>query len=142
METLRPRLFGTDLRLAETADGLDLQPIGTSDPALVAGNDNIAQALLLRLKVRQGELARLGWPAYGSRLHELIGEPNIARTHVKLMALAREAIAQDPRVKEVVDVRVQLKTGERDTVFLQMEIVLIDQPTPLNLVYELNLEAP
>jgi phage baseplate assembly protein W len=142
MEPSRPKLFGTDLQLDETCRGLDLRPDDAGDLALVAGNDNIIQALLLRLKVRQGELAPLGWPAYGSRLHELIGEPNIARTHVKVMAFAREAIAQDLRVKEVIDVRVQPKPGARDTVFLRIEIALIDQPTPLNLVFELNLEAP
>ena len=141
MDISPTRLFGADLRLTEAIDELDLKPTGTDDLALVAGNDNIVQALLLRLMVRQGELAPLGWPTYGSRLHELIGEPNIARTHMKLMAFAREAITQDPRVKQVADVSVQVRPGERSTVVLRMEIVLIDQPTPLNLVYELNLEA-
>jgi phage baseplate assembly protein W len=103
------------------------------------GNDNIAQALALRLRVRKGELARLGWPDYGSRLHELIGEPNNTRTHVKLMAFARAAVEQDPRVQEVSDIQATVLPGERDVVRLLLEITLIDAPNPLNLVFDVKL---
>jgi hypothetical protein len=72
-------------------------------------------------------------------LYELIGEPNITRTHVKLMAFARAAIEQDPRVREVTSVESQVIPGERDTVRLLMEIALIDEPHPLNLVFDQKL---
>jgi phage baseplate assembly protein W len=138
----RQQLFGADLQVTMSALGFDLVGNNLGDLQLARGNDNIVQALTLRLMVRRGELARLGWPDYGSRLHELIGEPNNRRTHLKLMAFARAAIEQDPRVREVSEVRVQLIGGERDTVRLMLEIALIDAPTPLNLVYDLVLEAP
>jgi len=136
------RLFGADLRLAARAPGLDLVAGGDGDLALAGGADNIAQALALRLRVRRGELAPLGWPDYGSRLHELIGEPNNSRTRVKLMAFARAAVEQDPRVRELREVRVETVPGERDALRLFLDVALIDAPTPLNLVFDLHLEAP
>lgn len=142
----REKLFGNDLMLRDYAYALDLAQqqngLAGGDLALAEGNNNIIQALTLRLKVRQGELAPLGWPDYGSRLHELIGEPNVLRTHLKLQAFARMAVEADPRVLEVVDVRTLDLPGERDTVRLMMDIRLIDRPEPLNLVTDIPLEKP
>ena len=139
MATERTRLFGSDLQIVERAGGLDLLPSPGGDLAVAQGADNIAQALALRLRVRKGELAPLGWPDYGSRLHELIGEPNNTRTHVKLMAFARAAVEQDARVQEVSAVEAQVIPGERDTVRLLLEVRLIDAANPLNLVFEVKL---
>jgi phage baseplate assembly protein W len=133
------QLFGNDLQLVDRVGGQDLTADLRGDLAMAQGNDNISQALALRLRVRQGELARLGWPDYGSRLHELIGEPNHNRTHVKLMAFARAAIEQDPRVAEVEKVETQVPPGDRESVRVLMEIVLIDRPNPLNLVFDMRL---
>jgi len=91
----RQQLFGTDIFLRDGAGGLDFAlggPVGSSgDLTLAYGNDNAVQALTLRLRVNKGELAPLGWPDYGSRLHELIGEPDLARTQLKAQVFAREA---------------------------------------------------
>lgn len=138
--TERERLFGSDLALVERAGGLDLVPDHLGDLALAQGSDNIVQALTLRLKVRRGELTGLGWPDYGSRIHELIGEPNIPRTHARLMAYAREALEPDPRVQEITEV--QAVIIDRDSVRLYIDLTLIDQPNPLNLVYDVGLNQP
>ena len=138
----RTDLFGKDLKLTDRFGGLDLGGDCDRDLNLATGYDNAIQALILRLRVRKGELAPLGWPAYGSRLHELIGEPNIASTHIKLMAYARNAIEADPRVAEVIDIQAQVLPGEHSTVRLILDILLINEPNPLNLVYDLDLEAP
>ena len=135
----RQRLFGNDLELYSRNETYDLRPNGAGDLGLAQGNDNIIQALTLRLRVRRGELAPLGWPAYGSRLHELIGEPNINRVHVRLMAYARGAIEEDPRVAEVS--QVSASPSGRDTVRLMMEIRLIEEPNPLNMVFDFDLEG-
>ena len=131
----RQRLFGDDLELYSRNETYDLRPNGAGDLGLAQGNENIAQALTLRLRVRRGDLAPLGWPAYGSRLHELI----IDRVHVRLMAYARSAIEEDPRVAEVVEV--SASSSGRDSVRLAMDIRLIDQPNPLNLVFDFDLEG-
>lgn len=138
----REKLFGSDLRLAQRAPGFDLVGNVAGDLDLSRGNDNIVQALIMRLEVRQGELAPLGWPNFGSRLHELLGEPNNSRTHVMLMAHARKAIEQDPRVAEVSQVRTEVLPGEPETVRLILDILLIGTPNPLNLVFDINLESP
>src|SRR5215213_2980918 len=120
----RQRLFGDDLELYSRNETYDLRPNGAGDLGLARGNENIIQALTLRLLVRRGELAPLGWPDYGSRLHELIGEPNVRRTHLRLMAFAREAAEADPRVAEVRQIRARALVGERDTVRLELEVSL------------------
>lgn len=139
MATERSRLFGNDLRLFEEGGAFDLTADRAGDLALAAGNDNIVQALTLRLLVRRGELAPLGWPTYGSRLHELIGEPNNRRTHTILMAHARAAVEQDPRVVEVTGMRAYVLPGERDVARLELEISLITENNPLNLVFDVRL---
>jgi phage baseplate assembly protein W len=139
MTAERQLLFGTDLRLLERNGVCDLVPDYGGDLALAVGNENIGQALTMRLLVRRGELSALGWPTYGSRLHELIGEPNDRRTHVILMAHARSAIEQDPRVFKVNDIEAHVIAGERDVVRLEMEIQLITENNPLNLVFDVRL---
>ena len=135
----RQRLFGDDLELYSRNEMYDLRPNGAGDLGLARGNENIIQALTLRLRVRRGELAPLGWPEYGSRLHELIGEPNINRVHVRVMAYARSAIEEDPRVAEVSGV--SASPSGRDTVRLTIDIRLIEEPNPLNLVFDFDLEG-
>ena len=139
------RLFGTDLALRDGACGADLTlqgPVGASgDIALARGDDNIVQALALRLKVRRGELAALGWPDYGSRLHELIGEPDLPRTRLKAQVFARDAIEADPRVQQVEAVDVLRIPGERQTLRLMLAVRLIVAPEPLNLVFDLVLQG-
>ena len=135
----RSLLFGTDLALHDAAGGLDLQVARGGDLALAEGNDNIVQALTLRLVVRRGELAPLGIPNYGSRLHELLGERNNQRLRVMAMAFARAAVEQDPRVAEVLQVQADSPPGDRDTLRLVLDIALISSNVPLNLVFDLRL---
>ena len=140
MAVERDRLFGVDLRIHEVGGAFDVSGDDAGDLGLAAGADNITQALTLRLLVGQGELAPLGWPDYGSRLHELIGEPNVVRTRALLMAYAQAAIEQDARVAKVLEVRAAVLPGERDVVRIAADILLISQPTPLNLVVDFPLE--
>jgi phage baseplate assembly protein W len=135
----REILFGTDLDLADRGGAMDLASDQRGDLALAQGNENIIQALTMRLLVRKGELARLGWPNYGSRIHELIGEPNNQRTRTILMAHARSAIEQDARVEKVDSVVARVLQGERDVVRLELEIELIHDQKPLNLVFDVRL---
>ena len=145
MASERQSLFGADLQLREGAGGSDLTlegPVGSSgDLALAYGNANAVQALSLRLRVRKGELALLGWPDYGSRLHELIGERYLPRTRLKAQVFAREAVEADARVRRVEAIEVVSIAGERTLLRLAMQVLLIDAPTPLDLVFDLALEG-
>ncbi len=137
----RTEQLGADLRLAWTWRGADLVVDGSGDLALATGVDNIVQALPLRLRVRRGELAALGRPRYGSRIDELVGEPNVTRTQVMLMARAREALERDPRVVEVGDVEAVVVPGERDLIRLRLQVRLVSAAEPISLVHDERLEA-
>nr|WP_278002759.1 hypothetical protein [Nodosilinea sp. LEGE 06152] len=56
------------------------------------------------MHTRQGELAELGHPDYGSRLHELMGELNSDRTRRLAELYLRQCLAQESRIAEVVEV--------------------------------------
>jgi phage baseplate assembly protein W len=141
MPSDRKQLFGNDLQLKERFGGFDLVPGERLDLGLSQGNANVIQALQLRLRIRRGELAPLGWPRYGSRIHELIGEPNTSRTHARLMAYARTALEADARVQEIQSLRAEVLPGERTVVRLFIDILLIDEPNPLLLISDINLEG-
>lgn len=130
----RDRHLLTDIRLT-LADGR-LRPVYRGDHttrrvgdqtlddlATISGRDNLGQAVLLRLLTPRGELAALGHPDYGSRLHELVGAPNNAtrRSLVKLHVL--ESLASEPRVAEVTRVDVAPAAGVRDQVRVDLAVV-------------------
>jgi phage baseplate assembly protein W len=105
-------LLGTDLLVvpsfvAHDASAVDLvrQPRRTRagesyDLGSVAGRENLAQALLLRLLTPRGSLAALGHAAYGSRLHELIGQRKTEALRNLCRAYVLEVVAQEPRVED------------------------------------------
>lgn len=76
------------------------------DLGRVTGRDNLEQAIVMRLLTPRGELAALGHPEYGSRIHQLIGQPNTENTRNRLRLFILEALAQERRVAEVVEVTV------------------------------------
>ncbi|WP_163541340.1 GPW/gp25 family protein [Occultella kanbiaonis] len=149
----REALAGTDLRLvgdlltaAQRERGEDLRTgprpqllePGRPDPGHdllpVTGWENLEQALLLRFLTEVGELAHLGHPTYGSRLHELIGEPNTPTTRNRAKLHALQALAEEPRVERVATITVT--TDPRDATRLEVRaaVVIIGTQTELNLV--------
>ena len=48
------------------------------------------QLLVNRLMTHRGELAPLGHPTYGSRHHDLIGQPNVERTRNLILAVMHQ----------------------------------------------------
>ena len=105
------------------------------DVALIAGIDNAVQAVIHRIKTRRGELAELGHPEYGSRHHELIGEPNSEhnRNLVKLYIL--QALTHEPRIERIRKAAVRFDRGRApDRVELVLELTFIGVQAPANLV--------
>src|SRR5206468_3892931 len=66
------------------------------DPATVDGRENLAQALVLRLLAPRGSLIALGHSAYGSRLHELVGQRKTDALRNLCRAFVLDAGAQEP----------------------------------------------
>ena len=115
--------FGTDLRLVFTRgrEGADLA-IGLQDFETVSGIDNLVQALTLRLLVDRGELDGLGHPRYGSRIRDLIGEP-LDRANLELLRrYVRQELLRDPRVEEVLLVRVTPHEPRHDGVDVEVRV--------------------
>jgi|SRR5436190_283812 len=152
-----PKRFGTDLQLLRNLDqrkssrdpGNDLATIftrrrpdiSTVDLETLSNTDNLIQALFLRFLTPQGELAVLGHPDYGSRLGDLIGELNNETTRNRAKLFVLEAIAAEPRVKEVRSVLVTQNKSDRTRMDIIASLMTIDSNTPLNLVFPFFLEG-
>ena len=120
---MAPDPFGTDLRLvfARGCEGADLA-VGLQDFETVSGVENLVQALTLRLLVDRGELDGLGHPRYGSRIRDLIGEP-LDRANLELLRrYVRQELQRDPRVEEVLQVRVTPHEPTRDGVDVEARV--------------------
>lgn len=84
---------------------VDLQTLGGRDLQTTEGRANLAQAIVNRLLTRKGELARLGHPGYGSRLYQILGEPDNNRIRGRAEIYIRECLAQESRIEEVTQVK-------------------------------------
>jgi phage baseplate assembly protein W len=114
------------------------------DVTLIDGRANLVQALIVRLLTERGELAQLGHPDYGSRHHELIGEPNTEtnRNLVKLHVLA--CLRQEPRLEKIlrVDVRPPVGPEDRSRVTIDVDAIARGEPTPISLVVPFSFQGP
>jgi len=145
--------WGTDLRLLGNLEhqndrerGSDLYTRRTPganvvDLETLTGLDNLRQALLLRFLTPRGEMEILGHATYGSRLHELIGELNIRRTHNRAKMYVLQALAMEPRVGKVLSVTVTPNSKERGRMDIDIWLTPIDSDTPVNLVFPFFLEG-
>jgi phage baseplate assembly protein W len=150
-------LFGIDLRLLRDVErqssrspGEDLATVprpgrahpGEPDPDDLdrwAGVDNLSQALLLRLLTWRGELAPLGHPAYGSRLHELIGELNTETVRNRAKMYVLTALADEPRIRRVVSVQVTPSRRVREQIDIDLVLEAIESTDELRLSIPFSL---
>lgn len=143
------RRVGSDLALAfrgpagwwEEGDLASAMRAGRRDLAVVRELDAADQMLITRLKTRKGELAALGHPEYGSRHHELLGEPNTERTRNLIKLHVLECYSHEPRVAKVLDCRVAGDERDRAMVRIVLSIRLIDRDEPRNFVLPFALDA-
>lgn len=112
-----------------------------ADLSVASEVEQADQFLVNRLMTRRGELAPLGHPGYGSRHHELIGEPNTERTRNLVKLYVLEALRDEPRIAEVLRCTVRSESRPRDIVRIELLIRLIDEPDPHNLVVPFELGA-
>ncbi|MDZ8055389.1 MAG: GPW/gp25 family protein [Aulosira sp. ZfuVER01] len=111
------------------------------DLDLLSGAENLIQALLLRFLTPVGELALLGHPDYGSRLFELLGERNTETNRNRAKLFVLQALAQEPRVKQVISVKVTQNRSRPTQMDIQVSLIPIDSDTALNLVFPFFLEG-
>ena len=84
----------------------------------VEGRDNLGQALTVRLLTPRGELAALGHPDYGSRLHEIVGSPNTETTRNLAKLFVIDALKQERRVASVEEVAVDPHPTNRSAIVI------------------------
>jgi phage baseplate assembly protein W len=121
--------------------GVDLYVNRRGDVDTVAGRENLGQAIVHRLMTRQGELEELGHPDYGSRLHELIGEPNNAETRKLVGIYAGQCLAQEVRIEKVESIDVLEYGGDPCTVLLEIAVVPIGSSVPISVSMPYRLEV-
>lgn len=122
-------------------------PVPDVDLTTVDSVEAATQAFANRLKTHKGELAPLGHPTYGSRHHELIGEPNNERNRNLVKLYVLQALRHEPRIAEVLECDVRATHDPaRDQVRIELTVRLIDDHDPLNLVVPFSFagegEAP
>lgn len=150
IEDVGPQM-GRDLKLVwaagpglyEEADLAHRRAAGRRDLEVADSLDNIVQALVNRIMTRRGELAPLGHADYGSRHHELIGEPNVVRTRNLIKLYILQALRDEPRIEKVLRATVSAEhQPPRDIVRIELDLKLIGASTPVNLIIPFSLEAP
>ena len=87
--------------------------------------DNLRQAIEIRLLTPKGELAALGHADYGSRLPDLIGQPNTETNRNLAKLYVIEALKQERRIEKIVAVDVTAAPGQRQLikVFLKVQAI-------------------
>jgi len=112
----------------------------TVDVAVVAGAAAADQLFITRLKTHKGELGALGHPEYGSRHHELMGQPNVERTRALIKLHVLEALSHEPRIARIRRCDVTAAhSPPREVVRITIELDVIDEPVPRLLVVPFDL---
>jgi phage baseplate assembly protein W len=132
--------IGNDLKLQFDPLGADL--IATKgDFETISDENNLVQAIMHRLTTDEGELYDIGHADYGSRLHEVVGEPNSARTRERLKNLIHACLAEEPRIVEVTDVKVTPNQYDLNRLDIQITVLPIGKSTFLSVIYPFSLEG-
>ncbi len=137
----RKRVLGVDLKLKDEEMGVDLTISPTGDLETVSEEMNVGQAVISRIRTRKGELLDLGHRQFGSRLYELVGEPNNEATRELVRNIAKETLSADPRIREIRRIDVKPSRSDPHRVDLEITVVAIRSETPINVVYPFYLEV-
>jgi len=133
------KLLGRDIKLTDKDIGRDIEINNSGDIENVSGVFNLGQAITNRLMTRKGELSELGHANYGSRLYELIGEPNNERTRDLVKMYVKECLSQEPRIKEIVKIVVSPVGNNR--IDISISVIPIESKVVLNIVFPFYLEV-
>lgn len=127
LRDLALRAIHRELRPAyRPTEKLDAGPGGRGqqwDFVVREGLENLAQAIILRVLTPRGELAALGHPDYGSRVHELIGAGNTATTRALLRLHLLDALGREPRIGKIRTLDIIRTPGQRSSVDVRLEVL-------------------
>ncbi|OYT29016.1 MAG: hypothetical protein B6U95_03000 [Thermofilum sp. ex4484_82] len=135
-------LLGRDLKINFDADlNADLEILPHGDLAIVEGYDNLAQAILNRLRTRLGELRDIGHPGYGSKLYNFVGRPNSPAVRDAIRIAVRDSLMREPRIEEIMAIRVVPARENPNRVDIHVIVKPIGSKNMLNLVFPFYLEV-
>lgn len=131
----------SDIKLSEWEYGAEISYDSYGDLETISGEYNLAQAILHRFRTGKGELAEIGFPNYGSDIYDVIGKPNSAITKNMLKSILREALVQEPRVKQIVSIFIIDSKNYPDIVNVELAVIPINRNEPIKIRFSLNLEV-
>ena len=132
--------IGVDLKLRFDQLGADLSPdLGDFDT--ITDDDNLVQAIIHRLTTWEGELEDIGHADYGSRLHEVIGETNNARTRERLKNLVHACLEEEPRIIKIVDIKAVQNVQDLNRVDIEITVLPVGKSDLISLMFPFNLEG-
>jgi phage baseplate assembly protein W len=134
--------LGIDLALMPRSGlGLSLEYIvAGGDLAIVQAEENLRQAIWLRLATPLGELTHLGHPDFGSRLYKLIGRLITPEVLSLARAYVREALRREPRIKSVEHLNVMPDPLRPGVLLIDAAVLPVASATPLNLTLSFTTE--
>jgi phage baseplate assembly protein W len=134
--------LGTDLAVMPRLGlSLSLEYIATGgDLVTVTAEENLRQAIWLRLATPMGELTSLGHPDYGSRLLRLIGRLLTQQTISLARAYVREALRREPRIKSIESLSVMPDPVRLGVLLIEASVLPVGRAKPLNLTLSFATE--
>ncbi|RLE70769.1 MAG: hypothetical protein DRJ37_06045 [Thermoprotei archaeon] len=139
---MEKELLGRDLKLKFDADlNADLEISPKGDLAVIESYDNLAQAILNRLRTRLGELRDIGHPGYGSKLYSFIGKPNSPAVRDAIRITIRESLMREYRIEEIVAIKVIPAKENPNRVDIHVVVKPIGSKNMLSLVFPFYLEV-
>jgi phage baseplate assembly protein W len=134
--------LGTDLAVMPRSGlGLSLEYIAAGgDLITVSAEENLRQAIWLRLATPMGELTSLGHPDYGSRLLRLIGRLLTPQTLSLARAYVREALRREPRIKSIESLSVMPDPMRLGVLLIEASVLPVGRAKPLNLTLSFATE--
>ena len=114
------------MELDDSIYGTDYSSSGgvssTGDVLLVTGLDNAKQSIRNQMLTEKGFYPSVD-EDYGSELYELLGEDNEEQTFDALRVYVENALLENPRVKEILEITPYLTIDRQIVVMLQLELV-------------------
>lgn len=125
---------GIDFRMNLDTDDIEIN--SKDDFSLIQYYENLKQAIINRLRTKQGELAL--HPNYGSQLHELIGKVGNSLVLSEAKQYTREALLQEPRINIINSIKTRFQEGSNKQI-IQIEINVTpigEDSDPLNIIWD------
>lgn len=133
MATLSEAYAGKDIKM--DMEKQDIQINFKNDLRVINYYDNLSQAIINRLKTKQGELTL--HPDYGSQLHLLLGKAGNSLILSEAKQYVREALLQEPRIKTINSIKTSFKNNSnRQIIVIEISITPIGpEGDPLDLIW-------